>query len=247
MSQRGGIAKGALSPPSWQSRISSPLIDVGRRAHQAQNARARWSTRGKRCEKRATSCFQGRPAARSRCCLLRKSASQGCLTRVRTPQCFISETPQPALPRTYPVRHLEPIASRHAIVAHARWGARRPRRLKQPTRNAATSGCLPSRFVPRWRELPRPCTPVREPHTICMTVARAAPAMIALLLALLAATPACTASAPPPPAKAVTQKKAERDPNGERDRDREPRHVAPPPAYGNKVVLAQATEGDSSG
>lgn len=68
---------------------------------------------------------------------------------------------------------------------------------------------------------------------------------MALLLALLAVTPACTASAPPPPAKAITQKKAERDPHGERDR--EPRHVAPPPAYGNKVVLAQATEPDSNG
>jgi hypothetical protein len=43
----------------------------------------------------------------------------------------------------------------------------------------------------------------------------------------------------------VPQKKAERDPNV--DRDREPRHIAPPPAYGNKVVLAQATEPDSNG
>ena len=45
----------------------------------------------------------------------------------------------------------------------------------------------------------------------------------------------------------MTQKKAERDPNSERERQSEPRHIAPPPAYGNKVVLAQAVESDSNG
>jgi hypothetical protein len=80
-----------------------------------------------------------------------------------------------------------------------------------------------------------------------MAFVRAAPVTMALALLALLGAPACTASAPPPPAKAITQKKADRDPNLERNRDREPRHVAPPPAYGNKVVFAQAGEPDSNG
>jgi hypothetical protein len=76
-----------------------------------------------------------------------------------------------------------------------------------------------------------------------VTTARATSMMS--LLTLLALLPACASNPPPVPAKSLDQKKAERDPNAERQR--EPRHVAPPPAYGNKVVLAHAEESDSSG
>lgn len=65
-----------------------------------------------------------------------------------------------------------------------------------------------------------------------------------LLLALL---PACGAATPPPEAKAPQQKKASRDPQRDEERTDQPRHVAPPPAYGNKVVLANANTGDQNG
>lgn len=67
------------------------------------------------------------------------------------------------------------------------------------------------------------------------------------VVVLLALLPACGAATPPPEAKTPQQKKASRDPQTNEERTDQPRHVAPPPAYGNKVVLANGQSGDENG
>lgn len=60
------------------------------------------------------------------------------------------------------------------------------------------------------------------------------PLVLPLLSALLLAVSACASSPPPEPKAPVKQAKKADAP------EPEPHHVAPPPAYGNKIVMAGA-------
>lgn len=67
-----------------------------------------------------------------------------------------------------------------------------------------------------------------------------------LALALSLGSVACTKAPQKPPESALKQAQKDERIQAEEDLDPERRHLAPPPAYGNKVVMARTTNAHST-